>query len=142
MRRSVPALLLMVCLLASGCTGDDDEGSARPTHSTPPDTVAAARVGARLTVTASVVRLIAARAFVVGDVDLPPEGLLVLGDRPSGLRPDDLVMVGGTIQIFAFDRAETRYRLADPAPFAPYAGRKVLAADMVRSLAQPVPERS
>jgi hypothetical protein len=142
MRRSLPALLVMVCLLASGCTGDDDEGPVRPTRSTPPDTVAAARVGARLTVTASVVRLITARAFVVGDVDLPPEGLLVLGDRPSGLRPDDLVMVGGTVQMFAFDRVESRYRLADPAPFAPYADRKVLVADTVRSLARPVPERS
>ena len=140
--RSVPALLLVVFLLASGCTGRDDEADVRPTHSAPPDTIAATRVGARLTVTASVVRLLAARAFVVRDVDLPPDGLLVLGDRPSGLRTRDLVMARGTIQVFAFDRFGTTYQLADSAPFAPYAGRKVLVADLVRSWARPVPDRT
>jgi hypothetical protein len=48
------------------------------------ETIATTRLGQRLTLTPSVDRLLETRAFVVRDVDLPPDGLLVLGDLPAG----------------------------------------------------------
>jgi hypothetical protein len=132
----LPTLLLLMCLLASACTtSSDDEDPVPPTRSAVLDTIATTRLGQRLTLTASVDRLLETRAFVVRDVDLPPDGLLVLGDRPPGLRAPDLVRVQGMIQLFTFNGLGAAYHLTNAARYSRYERRKVLVADLIRSWA-------
>jgi hypothetical protein len=138
-RRRAPVLtLLLLCLVAASCTSarDAPRDEAAPTPSGAVlDTVERVAVGDRLTITAAVVRVLAPRAFVVSDVDLPDRGLLVLGDGPAGLSRNDLVTVSGTVDRFAFDRFRFPYDLADAGAYGSFEGRKVLVASAVRSWA-------
>jgi hypothetical protein len=126
---------LIVLLAVTGCTRAEKNPAPEPHPTTVVDTVTRHKVGDRFVVTAAVVRVPAARAFIVADADLPAGGLLVLGGHPDGLRETDLVTADGTIELFAFDRFKARYELADQRPYAPFEGHKILVADSVRSWA-------
>ena len=129
-----PWFVLFACLLVAGCTSsDDDEPRPAPTRSAVLDTIARSDVGDRLTVTATVTRVLSRRAVVLRDVDLPPGGLLVLGDVPAGLRTDDLVTVVGRIDRFAYQRFGPSYRLGSASAYAPFEGAKALVAESFRS---------
>lgn len=134
--QSSALLALVMCLiLAAGCTSLANQDEPDPTPSVHLDTVAAAGIGERLVVTASVADVLAGHAFVVQDVDLADQGLLVLGRVPADLAPTDLVTVGGTVELFTLARFGARYDLTDAARYQRFDGIKVLVADQVRSWA-------
>ncbi|WP_412751611.1 hypothetical protein [Krasilnikovia sp. M28-CT-15] len=135
-RTMLVSLLLASCLLSGSCSlsgGDDPE--PRPTRTTIMNTIEASDVGDRLTLTAVVVRVLTASSFVVHDVDLPDDGLLVLGGSLTSMHPRDLVTVAGTIDIFTFERFRGRFVLAPAPSYDRFEGRKVLVAHDVRSWA-------
>jgi hypothetical protein len=125
-------LVVLACLSVFACSSSD-EPTPEPSPSPPLNTIEASEVGDRLTVTASVADVPAGRSFVVRDVDLPDDGLLVLGE--SDVRVPALVTVVGTIERFTFDRFSDRYELTDAAAYRRFEGRKILVADDVRSWA-------
>ncbi|HJT95995.1 MAG TPA: hypothetical protein VJ777_29300, partial [Mycobacterium sp.] len=86
---------------------------------------------------AGVIAVLGDRAFVVGDVDLPDQGLLVLARTPKAadVRAPDLVTVDGVLRRFTFAAFCTPFGLAQAAPYEPFEGRKVLVATSLRSLA-------
>ena len=121
----------------AGCTSAGAQEPASPAKSsaTPLNTVARADVGAELTVTASVERVITVDAFVVGDQDLPAGGLLVFGVARPGLRPTDLVTVRGAVERFGFSTFAPRFALSDAERYRTFDGHKVLIAEEIRSYA-------
>lgn len=124
-------LVLLTYFSVVACTSSD-EAAPEPSPGPPPvGTIAASEVGDRLIVTASVTDVPAGWSFVVRDVDLPEEGLLVLGR--AEVRVPALVTVEGTVQRFAFDRFSDRYGLTDAASYRRFEGRKILVADEIRS---------
>jgi hypothetical protein len=128
-------VLLMCLIFATGCTSLTNPDEPDPTPTPKLDTVAAAGIGERLVVTASVADVLAGHAFVVQDVDLADQGLLVLGRAPADLAPTDLVTVGGTVELFTIAHFGPRYHLTDPARYQRFDGHKALVADQVRSWA-------
>ncbi|GAA3347087.1 hypothetical protein GCM10020358_60550 [Amorphoplanes nipponensis] len=136
-RAAIGSLLLACCLLSGGCSpSDGDDPEPRPTQATTiMNTIEASDVGDRLTLTAVVVRVLTASSFVVHDVDLPDDGLLVLGGSLTAMHPHDLVTVAGTIDLFAFDRFRERFSLGPASSYGLFEGRKVLVAHDVRSWA-------
>lgn len=127
-------LVFVTCLAVVAC-GSSEKPTPEPSRRPPPmGTIEASEVGDRLTITASVTDVPAGRSFVVRDVDLPDEGLLVLGE--AAVQAPALVTVEGTIERFTFDRFGDRYALTDPAFYRRFEGRKVLVADQIRSWAK------
>jgi hypothetical protein len=72
---------------------------------------------------------------VVGDVDLPRGGLLVLGTPAQPLRGAALVTVAGSIVLFSYDRFAGTHELSGRNAYSPYSDRKIVLADEIRSLA-------
>lgn len=132
-RLAVWWLALLVCFSASACSSSD-KATPEPSRGPLLNTIEASEVGDRLTVTASVADVLPGRSFVVRDVDLPDNGLLVLGQ--AQVRAPALVTVEGTIERFTFDRFGDRYELIDTAAFLRFEGRKVLVAEDIRSWAK------
>jgi hypothetical protein len=130
-------IVLLVCLALVGCDTPrrDEIPEPDPTHSEVLDTIAATDPGERLVLTASVTSVLAHRAFVVRDADLPQNGLLVLTTARTELQAPDLVSVDGTVRHFTFESFKAPFGLPDPIPFRPFEGRKVLVAATVQSLA-------
>ncbi|MCA2219029.1 hypothetical protein [Jidongwangia harbinensis] len=130
-------MVLAVCLALAGCDAPwrDEIPEPEPTRSAVLDTIAATDVGERLVLTASVATVLGDRAFVVRDVDLPDDGLLVLTTTSTGFRAPDLVSVEGTVRRFTFAGFKVPFGLSGPRPFQLFEGRKVLVAAKAQSLA-------
>jgi hypothetical protein len=135
--RARPALAALpaVVLLVAGCTDPPPEAPPRPepVSTRPTGTVARAEVGDRLTVTASVERVITDTAFVVRDVDLTDGTLLVLSTARPAPAPPQLVTVEGTVIRFSHPEFADRYRLGPPGPYRAFEGRQALVAEELRS---------
>ncbi|PRY20124.1 hypothetical protein CLV70_1255 [Pseudosporangium ferrugineum] len=128
--------VLVVALTAActpGCTRD--EPAAEPRRTALRNTIEATNVGARLIVTATVTTILTPRSFVVADVDLPAQGLLVLSDARAELQPRGLVTVYGVLDRFDYARLAARFDLAAPAAYHAYDNRKILVAADVSSRA-------
>ncbi|MFC4018484.1 hypothetical protein ACFOW4_11090 [Micromonospora sp. GCM10011542] len=131
--RPALAALAAAVLLAASCM-DPPKASPpepRPLPATPPGTVAQAEVGDRLTVTASVERIITDVAFVVRDADLTDETLLVLTAGPRAPAPPQLVTVRGTVIRFSHRELVGRYPLGPPGPYRAFDGGPALVAEEV-----------
>ena len=113
---------------------DSEPPEPKPERSVTVNTIARLRPGDRHVVTAGVGAVLAERAVVVRDVDLPEQGLLVLTATATDLRAPVLVTVDGVIRLFTFDAFRVPFGLTDPAVYHPFEGRKVLVAGRVRSL--------
>jgi hypothetical protein len=109
--------------------GDHDGSIARA--ATPLGTLETTDTGSRIVVTAGVSAVLTTQSFVVRDVDLPAQGLLILGDVPPGLGRPDLVTAYGIIERFDYSRYVTTYDLGPASAYARYEGRKLLVADDV-----------
>ncbi|WBB71381.1 hypothetical protein O7602_16600 [Micromonospora sp. WMMD1128] len=120
-------------LLVAGCTSRPaaPQPSPEPTSTVRLGTVARADVGARLTMTATVERVISDTAFVVHDVDLTEGTLLVLSTAAPAPEPPQLVTVRGTVVDFSHRELDGRYRLGDSGPYRAFEGGRALAADEV-----------
>jgi hypothetical protein len=131
-----PAILAALILL-TGCTPpwDRDRPDALPSRTPPPSTMERVEPGDHLTVTAGVATVFSDHVFVVRDVDLPEQGLLVLSPVPTQLEPPDLVTATGVIRLFRYAELKGPFWLGDPAPYRPFEERKVLLATDVRSQA-------
>ena len=128
-------VVLMVLALAGCSPTSDPEPEPTRSRTAPVDTIAAAAEGQRIVLTAGVIAVLGDRAFVVDDVDLPDQGLLVLAPEPADVRRPDLVTVDGVLRRFTFAAFCTPFGLAQAAPYEPFEGRKVLVATSLRSLA-------
>ncbi|MEU8327903.1 hypothetical protein [Micromonospora sp. NPDC048839] len=128
--RPAVAMLSAVVLLVGGCTGEPaaPQPSPVPTPTTPPGTVARAKVGDHLTLTASVERVITNGAFVVRDVDLTDGTLLVLSTGLSVPAAPQLVTVEGTVIRFSHRDLTGRYHLGSPRPYRAFEGGRALVA--------------
>ena len=136
------AVLAALLLLLTACISPGRWHSAHPTtpastasSTASPSTIANSQVGDRLTVTAMLVSVISARSFVVGDADLPDQGLLALGHLPEHARPADLLTLRGVIDTFDFDRLAWTYGLVPDDGYDAFRGQKILIANDVRSWA-------
>jgi hypothetical protein len=98
-------------------------------------TVTATDLGERLNVTASVVAVLADRAFVVNDTGVTGHGLLVLTPTATDVSPPDVVAVDGTIRRFSFDGFRAPFELTQRSAYQPFEGHKVLVAAEIRALA-------
>ncbi|MEV1142122.1 hypothetical protein [Micromonospora sp. NPDC049799] len=129
------AALSAVILLTAGCTNPPavPQPSPEPAPATRLGTIARAEVGDRLTVTATVDRVIADRAFVVRDVDLTNGILLVLSAGPSAPAPPQLVTVQGTVIRFSHRDLADHYALGPPGPYRAFEGRPALVAQALRT---------
>ncbi|MCM4083846.1 hypothetical protein [Paractinoplanes hotanensis] len=93
------------------------------------------QVGDPVVMTAVVVAVMTARAFVIADADLPDQGTLVLGVVPPGLEQRGLVTVRGVVDEFDFDRLSAPYGLERRERYTDFESRKVVVAHSVRSWA-------
>ncbi|PGH45386.1 hypothetical protein GA0070622_2942 [Micromonospora sediminicola] len=132
-RRTHLAALSTAVLLATGCAGEPEppRPSPEPTSTVRLGTVARAEVGARLTVTATVDRVITGTAFVVRDVDFTDGTLLVLSVDPASAEPPQLVTVSGTVVDFSYRDLSDRYRLGPAGAYREFEGGRALAAEQV-----------
>ncbi|PGH42923.1 hypothetical protein COO58_19205 [Micromonospora sp. WMMA1996] len=123
----------MAVLLATGCAGEPEHTgpSPEPTPTVRLGTVARAEVGARLTVTATVERVITGGAFVVRDVDFTDGTLLVLSTDPVTAEPPQLVTVSGTVVDFSYRDLSDRYRLGPAGAYREFEGGRALVAEQV-----------
>ncbi|MEU4426579.1 hypothetical protein AB0F81_38655 [Actinoplanes sp. NPDC024001] len=99
-------------------------------------TIAVSNIGDQLTVTGAIERVLGPTTIVVDGVDLPKDGLLVLGRPRTGVRVYDLVTVTGTVARFAYDQMAPTYELTGADPYREFADRKVLIADEIQSHAR------
>ncbi|HET6530079.1 MAG TPA: hypothetical protein VFH03_05620 [Actinoplanes sp.] len=137
-RKSAGAwLVVVVCLALSGCSlpWDREPAEPKPSRSARLNTVAAAAEGDRIVVTASVRAVLDDRAFVVSDVDLPAQGLLVLTPVAADVQTLDLVTVDGVLRRFAFQAFRVPFGLGESAPYQPFEGRKMMVAGNLTSFA-------
>lgn len=127
-------LTVLLCTVLTGCglPWDSAPPEPKPERSTTLNTIARLQPGDHHVVTASVGSVLEERAFVVLDVDLPEQGLLVLTATATDVRAPVLVTVDGVIRLFTFDAFRVPFGLTDPAVYRPYEGRKVLVAGDVQ----------
>lgn len=132
-RRRQLAALSAVALLVTGCAGRpaDPQPTPEPTSTVRLGTVARAEVGARLTVTATVDRVITGTAFVVRDVDFTDGTLLVLSTGKATAEPPQLVTVVGTVIDFSYRDLSDRYQLGPSGAYRDFEGGPALAAEDV-----------
>lgn len=131
-RVAINAGLVLAALPSAGCTWDPaPQPSPRPASTSPSSTMARAEIGDRLTVTAAVERVVDDAAFVVWDVDLADDSLLVLTRQVVEAAPPQLVTVEGTVVRFSYRDLLGRPGLGDPDAYRSFEGRKALAADQV-----------
>ncbi|MDG4801439.1 hypothetical protein [Micromonospora sp. WMMD980] len=130
-RRAAVALSAIV-LLVAGCAGrPDPEPTPEPTPTVRLGTVARAEVGARLTVTATVDRVVTGGAFVVRDVDFTDGTMLVLSAEPITAEPPQLVTVSGTVVDFSYRELADRYDLGPSGPYRSFEGGRAIVAERV-----------
>ncbi len=130
----VGAMLLAVVVFTqnflAGCTRATPDpvvtGASRPKT-----TIDRAKLGQHLVTTALVQTILADRAFVVADADLPSAGLLILTPRPGRWTAPVLVKVEGTVVLFRFDDF-AGYGLGAPTRYAGFEGKRALRASTVR----------
>ncbi|MEV4544369.1 hypothetical protein [Micromonospora echinaurantiaca] len=131
-RAAITAGLILAALSSAGCTWDPaPQPSPRTASTSPPSTLARAEIGDRLTVTAAVERVVDDAAFVVWDVDLADDPLLVLTRQVVEAAPPQLVTVEGTVVRFSYRDLVGRPGLGDPDAYRSFEGQKALAADQV-----------
>lgn len=130
-RAAIAAALVVAAASAGGCTREPAAQPPPRAALTPPSTLARAEVGERLTVTAAVELVVDDVAFVVRDVDLADDALLVLTSGTVEAAPPQLVTVEGTVVRFAYGDLAGRPGLGGPDDYRAFEGRKVLAADQV-----------
>ncbi|GAA3777945.1 hypothetical protein [Micromonospora maritima] len=119
-------------LLVAGCAGEPDpQPSPEPTATVRLGTVARAEVGTRLTVTATVDRVVTGTAFVVRDVDFTDGTLLVLSTGKVTAEPPQLVTVVGTVVDFSYRDLSDRYALGPPDAYREFEGGRALSAEDV-----------
>ncbi|MBQ0906080.1 hypothetical protein [Micromonospora sp. U21] len=126
--RPALAAIPVAVLLAAGCTGAAPQPTPKPVPTTAPGTVARAELGERLTLTASVERIITGAAFVVRDLDLTDGTLLVLSVAASAPAPPQLVTLEGIVIRFSHRELSERYHLGPPGPYQDFEGRRALVA--------------
>ncbi|MBU8861528.1 MULTISPECIES: hypothetical protein [unclassified Micromonospora] len=128
-RRALAALSAATMLVA-GCARQprDPQPSPEPTSTVRLGTVARAEAGSRLTVTATVDRVITGTAFVVRDVDFTDGTLLVLSAGPDIPEPPQLVTVVGTVVDFSYRDLSGRYELGPSGPYRDFEGGRALVA--------------
>ncbi len=131
LRRAAVAAGLAGALLSGGCTREPAPEPPRPAETGPASTLARAAVGDRLTVTASVDRVVGDGGFVVRDVDLTDGTLLVLTRQAVEVRPPQLVTVEGTVVLFSYGDLDGGPGLGDAAGYRAFDGQKALAAGRV-----------
>ncbi|MEU1968630.1 hypothetical protein ABZ541_23285 [Micromonospora sediminicola] len=127
------AALSTAAVLVAGCASrpEDPQPTPEPTSTVRLGTVARAEVGARLTVTATVDRVITGTAFVVRDVDFTDGTLLVLSVDPASAEPPQLVTVTGTVVDFSYRDLSDRYELGPSGAYRDFEGGRALAAEDV-----------
>ncbi|WP_431932233.1 hypothetical protein [Micromonospora sp. RP3T] len=120
-------------MLVTGCASRpaDPQPTPEPTATVRLGTVARAEVGARLTVTASIERVLTRAAFVVRDADLTQGRLLVLSGDPAPAEPPQLVTVSGTVIEFSYRDLSARYDLGSLGPYRNFEGGRALVAEEV-----------
>ncbi|MFF5217326.1 hypothetical protein [Micromonospora sp. NPDC000442] len=131
-RHAAVATALAAVLAVTGCAREPVAEPPPPsTGTSPPDTLARVEVGAALTVTAAVDRIIDERAIVVRDIDLTEGTLLVLTRQAVEAAPPQLLSVEGTVVRFSYRSLAARHDLTDPAAYRPFEGQKALVASQV-----------
>ena len=123
-------ILTLAVTLAStaACTAREPEPQPRPVPDR--DTIAAAELGERLTITARVVQTLDSISFVVQDADLPAGGLLVVAREPVDVQPPVLVTVRGAVRSFHY--ADHANAGLGPRPlYETFEGRRVIMAERV-----------
>ncbi|MDG4833824.1 hypothetical protein O7627_31600 [Solwaraspora sp. WMMD1047] len=137
--RRFPALLVgaIVVALAAACTGDDPEPAPDPTGAAPSASALLLTPGTSVDLTATVARVLGARAFLVADTDLPPDGQVVVSDQTVEVRVTDVVTVAGRVE--KVDRAAlARYGVSDPQVSSISGGLAVVATSVRRYLPESV----
>ena len=126
-------VLSTAAMLVAGCSGqpEDPQPTPEPASTVRLGTVARAEVGARLTVTATVGRVITGTAIVVRDVDFTDGTLLVLSADPVTAEPPQLVTVSGTVVDFPYRARSDRYELGPAAAYRDIEGGRALVAEDV-----------
>ncbi|MEU4244720.1 hypothetical protein [Actinoplanes sp. NPDC026619] len=136
-RPACGGLLALLAGTAAACTPDREPMPAVTADPSPSGvalrTIANHKTGDRITLTAGLSRVLNDQAFVVRDVDLPDQGLLVLGRVPAGTRPPALITVSGVIAVLDSDLAGIPDDLDATADITPFRNRKIVIADTVRS---------
>ncbi|RBJ11610.1 hypothetical protein DRA43_00300 [Micromonospora provocatoris] len=132
-RRWQLAALSAAAILVTGCDSrsGDPQPTPEPTSTVRLGTVARADAGARLTVTATVDRVITGTAFVVRDVDFTDGRLLVLSAGRTTGEPPQLVTVVGAVIDFSYRDLSDRYQLGPPGAYRDFEGGRALAAEDV-----------
>lgn len=130
-RHAGAAALILLTGGASACHAADEPTPAITANLSPSGealkTIANSGVGEHITLTAGLSRVLTRQAFVVRDVDLPEQGLLVLGELPAQARPPALVTITGVVTIYHPEGLGEDSELAD------FRDRKIVVADTVRS---------
>jgi len=124
--------LILLTLTTSACSSDEPRPTTTPDRSSSSATLKtmANRVaGDHITLTARLVRVVNSQTFVVNDVDLPEQGLLVLGPLPAHAQPPALLTVSGVIAVYRPDSPQPDSGLER------FLDRKIVVADAVRSWA-------
>ncbi|MEW2441222.1 hypothetical protein [Micromonospora marina] len=127
------AALTAAAMLVTGCARQPRDPQPPPelTPTVRLGTVARAEVGARLTVTATVDRVVTGTAFVVRDVDFTDGKLLVLSAGKATAEPPQLVTVVGTVVDFSYRDLSGRYELGPSDAYRDFEGGRALVAEDV-----------
>ena len=132
-RHACAAALVLLTGAAASCSAGYHPVPAITANPSPSGvvlkTIANRAVGEHITLTAILSRVLNDEAFVVRDVDLPDQGLLVLGELPTRTSPPALVTVTGVIAVHHPEDLLQDSALAD------FVDRKIVVADTVRSWA-------
>lgn len=128
------AIVLWAGVVLAGCTAPEEPVPPAASVPGPHSTMASAHPGDRVVISVAVSAVLTTDSFLVYDVGLPEDGLLVLGDAPRGLRRPDLVRISGVVEQFHYDRFTGEYDLGNPTWYEDYDDRKVVLADRVTTL--------
>jgi hypothetical protein len=128
--------LVLVACTSSHRVPDPTTASGDPPAAAPSVTLKTIRdseIGARLTITAVLVTVLSEHSFTVYDVDLPDQGLLVLGHLPVSAQPNDLITVRGVITTFDFECLRSACGLDEEERYEVFRSRKILATQDIHS---------
>jgi hypothetical protein len=136
-RMTMAAMATTGALALFACTSPAPEPQPRtlPSSSFALKTIKVLDVGDQIALTARVRSAPDTKAMIVGDVDLPRAGLLVLGSWAGPLHSSDLVMVTGAVATFSFKRFAGTYGLSRESAYVPFENQKFVLAEKVQSFA-------